>query len=132
MEVASVDLRFVVRSAHSPLDELAALARQVPEWLAGHLGAGLPRLRVDARRCGDLVEIRVVEHVVPHRDAPSLTPRQHEVLRLLERGLTTKEIAAELGISRFTVNNHVRAILGALGASSRSGAIYEARRLNLL
>ena len=52
-----------------------------------------------------------------------LTPRQTEVLRLLERGLSTKQIARELHLSPETVRNHVRHLLRALGVTTapRSG-----------
>lgn len=52
-----------------------------------------------------------------------LTPRQAEVLRLLERGRTTTQIAAELQLSTQTVRNHVRHLLQALGVSSRLEAV---------
>jgi DNA-binding CsgD family transcriptional regulator len=61
-----------------------------------------------------------------------LTPRQHEMLLLLGRGLSTAEIAAALGISTETVRNHVRALLNALGAHSRLEAVAEGRRRGLL
>lgn len=57
-----------------------------------------------------------------------LTPRQDEVLRLLERGRSTTQIADELRLSRETVRNHVRHLLHALGASSRLEAVAVARR----
>ena len=56
-----------------------------------------------------------------------LTPRQAEVLRLLERGRSTTQIAEELQLSRDTVRNHVRHLLHALGASSRLEAVALAR-----
>lgn len=56
-----------------------------------------------------------------------LTPRQAEVLRLLERGRSTAQIADELHLSRETVRNHVRHLLQALGASSRLEAVAVAR-----
>jgi PAS domain S-box-containing protein len=56
-----------------------------------------------------------------------LTPRQAEVLRLLERGRSTAQIAEELGLSPETVRNHVRHLLQALGASSRLEAVAIAR-----
>jgi len=56
-----------------------------------------------------------------------LTPRQEEVLRLLERGRSTVQIADELHVSRETVRNHVRHLLHALGASSRLEAVAVAR-----
>jgi PAS domain S-box-containing protein len=52
-----------------------------------------------------------------------LTPRQAEVLALLERGRTTKQIAEELHLSTETVRNHVRRLLGKVGAHSRLEAV---------
>jgi DNA-binding NarL/FixJ family response regulator len=52
-----------------------------------------------------------------------LTPREQEVLRMLARGLANKEIAARLNISEHTVKFHVAAILGKLGAASRTEAV---------
>ena len=56
-----------------------------------------------------------------------LTPRQAEVLRLLEQGRSTKQIAQELHLSTETVRNHVRHLLRALGVNSRLEAVAAAR-----
>lgn len=66
------------------------------------------------------------------RPPVAVTPRQHEVLRLLARGQSTTQIAETLGVARETVRNHVRGLLQALGVSSRLAAIAEARRLGLI
>jgi PAS domain S-box-containing protein len=58
---------------------------------------------------------------------PHLTPRQAEVLRLLEQGRSTKQIAAELHLSSETVRNHVRRLFKALGVNSRLEAVAAAR-----
>ena len=58
---------------------------------------------------------------------PHLTPRQVEVLRLLEQGCSTKQIASELHLSTETVRNHVRRLLRALGVHSRLEAVAAAR-----
>jgi PAS domain S-box-containing protein len=58
---------------------------------------------------------------------PHLTPRQVEVLRLLEQGRSTKQIAAELHLSPETVRNHVRRLFQALGVNSRLEAVAAAR-----
>lgn len=52
-----------------------------------------------------------------------LTPRQREVLRLIERGHTNGEIAERLGISLQGVKWHVRELLGKLNAESREELI---------
>jgi DNA-binding NarL/FixJ family response regulator len=57
-----------------------------------------------------------------------LTPRQVEVLRLLEQGLSTKQIAQELHLSADTVKNHVRHLLRALGVHSRLEAVAAVRQ----
>jgi len=68
----------------------------------------------------------VVEEPRAHPDL-HLTPRQAEVLHLLERGRSTQQIADELHLSRETVRNHVRHLLHAIGASSRLEAVAVAR-----
>jgi DNA-binding CsgD family transcriptional regulator len=50
---------------------------------------------------------------------PSLTPREREVATLLSRGLTNRQIAHELHLSRRTVDTHVGKILHKLGLDSR-------------
>jgi PAS domain S-box-containing protein len=60
----------------------------------------------------------------PH---PHLTPRQVEVLRLLEQGRSTKQIAAELHLSTETVRNHIRRLFRAFGVHSRLEAVAAAR-----
>ena len=68
----------------------------------------------------------VLEEPRPHPEL-HLTPRQAEVLRLLERGRSTTQIAGDLHLSQETVRNHVKALLHALGASSRLEAVAIAR-----
>src|SRR5262245_19289678 len=63
---------------------------------------------------------------------PHLTPRQTEVLRLLEHGRSTGQIAEELQLSVETVRNHIRHILQALGVHSRLEAVAMTRRDHLL
>ena len=64
----------------------------------------------------------IVEEPHAHPDL-ELTPRQAEVLELLERGRSTKQIAGELQLSTETVRNHVRHVLRAVGAHSRLEAV---------
>jgi PAS domain S-box-containing protein len=67
-----------------------------------------------------------VEPAPPH---PHLTPRQSEVLRLLEQGRSTKQIAHELHLSEMTVRNHIRRLFQALGVHSRLEAVAAARNV---
>lgn len=61
-----------------------------------------------------------------------ITPREHQVLRLLGEGAETREISRRLGVSPETTQTHVRNLLGKLGAGSRLQAVLEAQRLGLL
>jgi two-component system, NarL family, response regulator len=56
-------------------------------------------------------------------DRAELTPRELEVLRLLVRGLTNREIAAVLGNSENTVRNHTVSIFAKLYVSDRAEAV---------
>lgn len=64
--------------------------------------------------------------------APSLTPRQREILDLIASGASTSEIAEKLTLSTETVRNHVRSLLSELQVHTRLEAIAAARRLGLL
>jgi predicted ATPase/DNA-binding CsgD family transcriptional regulator len=55
-----------------------------------------------------------------HRAPSPLTPREHEIVRLIAQGLSNKEIADELVISPATAARHVANILAKLGFSSRA------------
>jgi PAS domain S-box-containing protein len=79
---------------------------------------------------GQVVDIEV--DAPPPTAHPELTPRQTEVLRLLEHGRSTDQIAADLHLSVETVRNHIRHILRALGVHSRLEAVALTRREHLL
>ena len=74
----------------------------------------------------------VTQGFKPPKLLTSLTPRQLEVLHLLDHGLSTLQIAHRLGISIETVRNHIRAILRTLGVHSRLQAVTEARKRGLV
>ncbi len=71
---------------------------------------------------------------VPTRKAASteLSEREIEVLRLVARGLSNKEMAARLIISPKTVGHHVQHIYDKIGVSTRAGATLFAIQNNLL
>jgi DNA-binding NarL/FixJ family response regulator len=75
-----------------------------------------------ARRLLDQVREGAPEEV-PEQIAAMLSPRELEVLLLLDRHLTTEEIAARLFISEHTVRSHVKSLLAKLGVSSRREAL---------
>jgi len=63
---------------------------------------------------------------------PVLTVRELEVLKLVARGMSNKEVADQLFISENTVKNHVRNILEKLHLHSRMEAVMYAVRKRLL
>jgi two-component system, NarL family, nitrate/nitrite response regulator NarL len=65
-------------------------------------------------------------------EALALTPRETEVLNLIAEGLSNKLIAGRLKISEHTAKFHVNAILGKLGAETRTEAVVLAARRGLL
>ena len=74
---------------------------------------------------GQLVGELQEPQAAPH---PDLTPRQVEVLRLLEHGRSTRQIADDLHLTTETVRNHIRNVLRTLGVHSRIEAVAAARR----
>ena len=78
--------------------------------------------------------LRAAGHQVRrNREWPAgLTAREVEVLRLLARGLSQKEIAERLVISRKTASNHVEHIYAKIGVSNRAMASLFATRRGLL
>lgn len=63
---------------------------------------------------------------------PNLTSRQMEVLHCLSRGLPTKLIARELGLSDYTVKEHIGLVFHTLGVHNRTEAVIKASQLRIL
>jgi DNA-binding NarL/FixJ family response regulator len=62
----------------------------------------------------------------------SLTTREKDVLRLMAEGLSSRSVAAQLGISYTTVRTHIRSLGSKLGVHSKLEAIVKARELGLV
>jgi HD-GYP domain-containing protein (c-di-GMP phosphodiesterase class II) len=98
------------RPSLSPVDAVKELSREVE---AGRLDA----------RC-----VRAIADVAGHRQPAleawpaGLTDREVEVLRLIARGRTNKEVAAALVIAPKTVGHHVEHIYAKIGVRTRAGA----------
>jgi DNA-binding NarL/FixJ family response regulator len=106
-------------SVEEVADAIRAVAR-------GH-GALAPMLTAKVlERFGELLRR------VPDDPGPRLTGREVDVLRLVVKGLTNREIARDLFISQNTVKNHVRNILEKLHVRTRTEAATFAVRERLL
>ena len=84
-------------------------------WLVAHAsplaGSGQVALMIEPAKASEIAPIVI--------EAYGLTAREVEVTRLIARGLSTDEIAAELFLSRHTVRDHLKAIFEKVGVSSR-------------
>lgn len=135
--------------------EWAALPSQVPAVALGGVPPGGPRhalallaadaepARVSAALSAALLGLDVTDparaadprdaagEALPG-DAEPLTEREVQVLELIAKGLTNRDIGALLGISTHTVKFHVTQLLDKLGAASRAEAVGSALRLGLI
>jgi len=128
------DARFIVLTIHAGDEDVhraldagargyllktASSAELVDTVVAVH--AGLRRVSREAAE-------RLDEYPV----GAHLTPREIDVLRLLTRGLTNNEIAAELHVSGTTAKWYVKNILEKLGVSDRTAAVTTAFKRGIL
>ncbi len=118
-------------AVQAPVDRRLAVAREAlgETEYADAWAAGLALSQDDALALVAAVVMPVSKGPMPDGPASDgLTARERDVLRLIVAGLTDKEIADHLSISRRTASKHVATILAKLGVSSRtSAAIYAAR-----
>jgi DNA-binding CsgD family transcriptional regulator/tetratricopeptide (TPR) repeat protein len=121
--------------AHTAYEQARALSarggagdRERAGRLAGEAAAlaeriGMPTLLARARALGS---------VEPAPLPDGLSHREVEILRLVTRGLSNREIGAELIISEHTAANHVRSILRKTGCANRTDAASYAHRRGLV
>ena len=74
----------------------------------------------------------IAQRILAREARAGLSPREKDVLQMIAKGLTNKEIARVLLISQFTVRNHVNHILEKLEASDRTEAISIAMQQGVL
>jgi non-specific serine/threonine protein kinase len=130
---------------HGAADQALAELGHVLEPLEGEL-AGLDRQRLRAAMGAEAFEAeyaaghalgpaqvlaeldrtdataRPPQVTVPSEDVTVLTPREHDVLKLVAQGLSNRDIAQRLVLSEHTVHRHLANILRKLGLSSRAAA----------
>ncbi|MFF3851519.1 response regulator [Micromonospora sp. NPDC002575] len=111
---------YLVKSA-APAEFLDAVRRTAagePVFTPGLAGLVLGEFRRLAG-AGGAAATRGAASAGRHADAPRLTDRETEVLRLVAKGLSYKQIAERLGLSHRTVQNHVQNTLGKLQLHNR-------------
>jgi HD-GYP domain-containing protein (c-di-GMP phosphodiesterase class II) len=106
---------------------------RAPEQAAAEVEREVKNGRLDAE-AANAVLAAAGHRVRPARKemAAGLSEREVEVLRLLARGLSNREMAGQLFISKETVNHHVRHIYDKLGVSTRPAATLFAVQHGLL
>ena len=128
------DLPTVILSKEPTREELAralrigaraVLAREsAAEQVAAAIAAAAQGLvAILPNEIGALSQVASTAPAVMSEPSEALTPREREVLQMLAAGLANKEIAARLNISEHTAKFHVAAILGKLGAATRTEAV---------
>ncbi len=112
---------------------------------AGYLlkGAALPRVVEgiqDVCAGGTVIQPSLARVLLRHFGSPnvvqqpgsSLTPRETEILQIIGKGLTNREAAEVLGLSRATVRTHLEHIYGKLEVTNRVEAVAEGIRQGLI
>ena len=102
-------------------DRAARLLKQASE-LAADVGLAALAARISA----------IGAPVAPAGLPDDLSPREAQILRLVARGLSNREIGAELQISEHTAANHIRSILRKTGCANRTEAASYAHRRALV
>ena len=138
----SPDTSVIVITSYESKDYLR---RAIEVGAAGYLLKGMPRESlIEAIRLvrggGSLIDARLLSELLKEMGVEgsrfqgaegaleALTPREQDVLQFLVRGLTNKEIAAEMHYSVGTVKNVVQRVIEKLGVSDRTqAAVYAVR-----
>jgi LuxR family maltose regulon positive regulatory protein len=134
--ISALCARAVSRDALGAVDEALELWLQALE--CGAIG-GYVRVYIDGSPARVRLLRRAAEHPrgspharrvldaagLMHRDDAlvPLTDRQRDVLRLVARGFSDRDIAVETGLSVATVKTHLRAAYARLGVGSRTAAV---------
>jgi DNA-binding NarL/FixJ family response regulator len=103
---------------------------------AERIGAGWLLSEIDGLAARARLTLGTGDEHAPEREAADdpfgLTPRERQVLELIARGATNREIGAQLFIAEKTASVHVSRILAKLDVRSRTQAASVAHRLGLV
>jgi DNA-binding NarL/FixJ family response regulator len=96
------------------------------------LRGGAPIDPFIAQRILELLPGSVPESAAASTSQNALSGRERQILQLVSAGMSNREIAAKLSLSRYTIECHIKHIYRKLAVSSRTRAINEARTRGLL
>jgi len=110
-----------------------ASAQLVEAIRAAERGESILEPSVAAKVIAEFTRVsRMVPSTQMEQLVEPLSEREQEILVMIARGSSNKEIASQLFIAEGTVKNHVTHILGKLGVRDRTQAALKARELGLM
>ncbi|KQW64724.1 response regulator transcription factor [Variovorax sp. Root411] len=113
----SIALRSIEQGG-APIDP--SIARHILAWLA-------------TQQASADTQAQAPGEATAAADAPAvLTRREHKILELVSQGLSNRDMAESLSISKLTVECHTKNIYRKLAVNSRTEAVFQARRHGLL
>jgi DNA-binding NarL/FixJ family response regulator len=130
----SIALRSIEQGG-APIDP--TIARRIIAWLATTqaqeaAGSQAPEEDAGAPEAPEASDAAGAPARSPAAPPSALTPREHKILELVSHGLSNREMAEALSISRLTVECHTKNIYRKLAVNSRTEAVFQGRRHGLL
>ena len=124
-------------AAHAAAVALTEATRLGSRWLAGEVRTLIERARLDAAGAGPVGDAngngagRDPDQAAAPEDPFGLTPRERQVLQLVAKGATNRQIGQALYMAEKTASVHVSRILSKLDVQGRTEAAAVAHRLHL-
>ena len=126
--------------AHTVFDDRESVFRALKAGASSYLLKGCSTEELcgairSLRDGGAPMSPRIARMVIEDLQVPApdpITPRERQILRAIDQGLTYKEIAAELAISVHTVHSHIKSVYERLHANGKRDALARARQRGLL
>jgi DNA-binding NarL/FixJ family response regulator len=144
-KLSGIDAMQALRRLASPPQVIILSSFEFEEEIYRAVHAGARGYLLKEMSCDEIVAAIVAVHagkqyfppVIANRlsernSRSSLSPRELEILEMLSRGFTNKEIARAFGISRYTVRNHINSITQKLDVCDRTEAASVAMKQGII